>query len=152
MEIRFPAPLAVEAADQLTRSTRWGYDSSPDSLKAAMRNHPLMSYRGQPNWPPVWIWTGKGENKFPSGEVGVLNEVHISINDPNVAGNAAPFHRLYLFIDYRDSSYVGMLPFDDPAACRQVGRVLATQCGKSLQEIGKIDLARFLATRMTLVH
>src|ERR1041385_7723885 len=79
-----------------------------------------MSYRGQHSWPPTWMWTGKGENKYPRGEVGVLKEVHISILDPSQPDSHRPYNRIYLFMEYRDSGYVGCLLFDDPTACRQI--------------------------------
>jgi hypothetical protein len=109
-----------------------------------MRNHPFMTYRGQPNWPPKWTWTGKGENKRPLGEVGILKEVHTSITDRRSPEAVAPYCRIHLFIEYRDGSYIGTLFFDDPAACRRIGDLLSTQCGKTIQEIGDLDLGHFL--------
>jgi len=109
-----------------------------------VRKHPLMAYRGQKNWPPVWLWTGRGENKHPHGEVGVLKEVHIVVADPLAPANPRPYYRVYLFMDYRKSSYVGCLLFDDASACRQIGEILKNNCGKSLEEIGAIDLSQLL--------
>jgi hypothetical protein len=43
-----------------------------------LRNHPLMSRYGLPNWPPVWTWVDGLENKFPKGEVGTLKGVGLS--------------------------------------------------------------------------
>jgi hypothetical protein len=40
------------------------------------RDHPLMSYRGIPNWPPVW--TTELGNQRRSGEVGVLKKVKMT--------------------------------------------------------------------------
>jgi hypothetical protein len=109
-----------------------------------MRKHPLMSYRGQPNWPPVWMWTGTGENKHPHGEVGALKEVHLSIVTPEMPASTPPFNRVYLFMEYRDSTYVGALLFDDAGVCEQIGKLLEAQCGHSLEEIGRLDLTHFL--------
>ena len=103
-----------------------------------------MSYRGQPNWPPTWLWTGKGPNRRVFGEVGVLKEVHVAIDEPDAANSVRPYNRVYLYMEYDESRYVGCLLFDDAAACRQVGDILAQQCGKSLQEIGNIDLSHLL--------
>jgi hypothetical protein len=47
-----------------------------------LRDHPLMSYRGTRNWPPVWTWTRGGENKYPKGEVGILKTVEPSKIQP----------------------------------------------------------------------
>jgi hypothetical protein len=90
------------------------------------------------------MWTGKGENKYPRGEVGVLKEVHVSILDPGQADSRRPYNRIYLFMEYRDSGYVGCLLIDDPTACRQIGEILLEQCGKTLKEIGQIDLSHLL--------
>ncbi len=37
-----------------------------------LRDHPLISQHGVPNWPPVWIFTDGLENTCPKGEVGIL--------------------------------------------------------------------------------
>jgi hypothetical protein len=34
-----------------------------------LRDHPLMSYRGLPSWPPAWTWIGGLDNKRPQGEM-----------------------------------------------------------------------------------
>jgi hypothetical protein len=34
--------------------------------------------------------------------------------------------------------------FDDPAGCREIGKILSQYCGRSLKEIGQIDLAHLL--------
>lgn len=103
-----------------------------------------MTYRGQANWPPTWMWTGKGEHKYPVGEIGVLTEVHIAIADPSQPDSIRPYNRVYLFMEYRDSGYVGCVLFDDAAACRQIGEILSKQCGKTMAEIGRIDLSQLL--------
>jgi hypothetical protein len=66
-----------------------------------LRDHPLMRYRGVASWPPNWTWTGRGEDKSPKGEVGVLRWVSKS--------NIQPVNRCFLFIDYEESSYGGVL-------------------------------------------
>lgn len=109
-----------------------------------MRRHPLMSYRGQRNWPPVWMWTGAGENKHPHSEVGILKEVHVSIAKPEMPASTRPFNRVYLFMEYRNSAYVGALLFDDARSCEQIEKFLEAQCGRSLEEIGGLDLSHLL--------
>ena len=90
------------------------------------------------------MWTGTGDNKFPRGEVGLLKEVYISIVDPNQPDSQRPYNRIYLFMEYRDSRYLGCLILDDPAFSRQLGKILSEQCGKTLKEIGEIDLSHLL--------
>jgi hypothetical protein len=43
-----------------------------------LRDHPLMSRYGVPNWPPVWALVNGPENKLPRGEVGILKWVGLS--------------------------------------------------------------------------
>jgi hypothetical protein len=45
----------------------------------SLRDHPLMKFKGVPSWPPDWIWTGGAKNQRPRGEVGILQEVLLSI-------------------------------------------------------------------------
>jgi hypothetical protein len=90
------------------------------------------------------MWTGKGEHKYPIGEIGVLKEVDVSIADPNKPESTRPFKRVYLFIEYRESGYLGCLLFEDAAACRQIGDMLSLQCGHTVEEIGSIDLTHLL--------
>jgi hypothetical protein len=40
-----------------------------------LRDHPLMSRKGVPNWPPVWTWMRGKKDKYPKGEVGILKAV-----------------------------------------------------------------------------
>src|SRR5262245_15624480 len=83
-------------------------ESSHNRVEGAfmlLRDHPLMSYKGIPNWPPVWTWTRGGENKYPKGEVGTLKSVEPS--------KVQPGKRFFLEIDYEGSSYVACLIFDD---------------------------------------
>jgi hypothetical protein len=85
----------------------------------------------------------KRENRLLGGEFGTLKEVRVSAAEPKQDEDVKP-SRLYLFMNYRNSAYVGSVLFDDASACRQVGRVLLDQRGRSLREIGQIDLSHLL--------
>jgi hypothetical protein len=128
----------TEAVDGLDRAERRDYGGD------MLRDSPLFKYRGIHIWPPRWMWTGKGEHKYPTGEIGVLKEVHVSIADPNKPESTRPYNRVYLFMEYRESGYLGCLLFEDATACRQLGNILSHQCGKGLAEIGAIDLTHLL--------
>ena len=39
-----------------------------------LRDHPLMTYNGVSNWPPVWIQTSEQRRVIP--EMGILKHVH----------------------------------------------------------------------------
>ena len=98
-----------------------------------LRHHPLMSFRGIRNWPPVWAWTSGLENKRPRGEVGILKDVSLT--------KIKPANRCYLYIDHEGSSYIGCLLFDDPTFCRHIAQVLHFRCNRPIADIGSIDLS-----------
>jgi hypothetical protein len=108
-----------------------------------LRDHPLMSFRGLGNWPPVWTWIGGEVNTHPTGEIGVLKEVktHLPPLDPKLG---KPVNRIFLFIEYRQSLYVGSLLFSDFAFCQSLGTVLQSYCGYGLKEIGDVDVNHLL--------
>src|SRR5215510_2155609 len=98
-----------------------------------LRDHPLMTYRRLPNWPPVWSWTDGLENHHPKGEVGTLKAVFRSAMQPT--------NRCFLLIRHEGSEYLGCLLFDDEVFCSQVMEILKAHCNRSIAEIGGIDLA-----------
>jgi hypothetical protein len=99
-----------------------------------LRNHPLMSYGGMPNWPPIWTWIGGEENKHPRGEIGILKEVRLSKVEPS--------NRFFLIIEYDEAAYIGSLSFDDPSFCRQISKLLIDHCGYSIRDIGGLDVGQ----------
>jgi hypothetical protein len=109
-----------------------------------VRDHPLMSYHGQRNWPPAWLWRGKGKNKYPQGEVGRLKKVTIAIADSDQSDGRRAYHRIFLYMEYLGARYIGCLLFDDAAACLQIGEILSKHRGRNLQTIGDLDLSHLL--------
>jgi hypothetical protein len=107
-----------------------------------LRDHPLISYRGIPTWPPAWTWIDGGEDKHPRGEVGILRTTLLS--------RIQPANRCYLLICYEGASYMGCLLFDDYALCDQVTKLLQrlqpSHCGnwehRSRAYFVKLALAR----------
>src|SRR5262252_949511 len=101
-----------------------------------LRDHPLMTYRGLPNWSPVWSCTD-GRNQHPKGEVGTLKAVFRS--------DMQPPNRCFLLISHQGSEYLGCLLFDDEPFCRQVMELLKSHCNRPVAEIGGLDvLSHFL--------
>jgi hypothetical protein len=98
-----------------------------------LRDHPLMSRYGVPNWPPVWTWVDGPEIKSLKGEVGILKWVGLS--------GIQPADRCYLYIDHEASSYLKCLLFDDPAFCRQIAELLQFCCNRPIAEIGGLDVS-----------
>src|SRR5262245_42478459 len=96
-----------------------------------LRDHPLMVYRSIRNWPP--IWTKKSRPITLRGEIGTLNRV--------VLTRIEPPKKCFLFIDFNGESYTGTLIFDDASFCRQISDLLRQHSGKSIKDIGDLDLS-----------
>jgi len=101
-------------------------------LAMEMRKHPLMSYRGRPNWPPRWVWLGGKRNERPTGEVGILKEVS--------RYSLLSSDGLTLVIDYNESAYMGLLLFDNFGFARKLHDLLRTLRDRSIAEIGSFDI------------
>ena len=101
----------------------------------SLRNHPQMSYKGVPSWPPRWIWLDGPEDKHPKGEVGILRTVLLSKDRVN---------RCFLLMFHEDSSYIGCLLFDDEIFCGQITKLLEAHCDRHIADIGCLDLSHTL--------
>jgi hypothetical protein len=97
-----------------------------------LRDSPLMSRYGVPNWPPVWNWIEGRENTFPKGEVGILRWVALT--------GIRPPDRCYLLMNHEGSSYMGCLLFDDDKFCRYVAQFLESYRNRPIAEIGSLNL------------
>jgi hypothetical protein len=84
------------------------------------------------------MWRGSGNNRYPKGEVGILREVAIA----SPANNPTP--RLFLFMDYGEVGYLGCLLIADATFCEQLGKLLMNYYGRSIKDIGDIDLSHLL--------
>jgi hypothetical protein len=103
-----------------------------------VRDHPLMSYKGNPNWPPAWIRLRGGRDKHPKGEVGILREVRWS------PIQLRPWDRFFLVVEYERTMYMGCLLFDDTAFCLEIQRLFLDYCGHSIEYIGGLDVSHTL--------
>lgn len=101
-----------------------------------LRDHPLMTYVGYPNWPPLWAWIEGKEDKKPTGEVGILKEV--------IFYQPSQLARCFLIIEYEQSRYIGAVLFDDLTFCRQVVDLLRGCCGQPMKRIGDQDVGHTL--------
>lgn len=100
-----------------------------------LRDHPLMSFHGVTNWPPIWTQGTEKNKKIVKDEVGILRYVH----DVNPGS-----HKIYLVIDYEREHYVGTLAFDDIQFRHQITNLLRQQIGHPIEEIGALDLSHTL--------
>jgi hypothetical protein len=72
------------------------------------------------------------ENKHPKGEVGTLSKVWFATLQPQ--------NRCYLRMESEGSGYIGVLIFDDSSFCRDVFKLLSNNLGRSIKEIGDLDI------------
>jgi hypothetical protein len=95
-----------------------------------LRNHPLVRHPDGENWPPVWTRKTIDGVKAVSGEVGVLIYVY--------AGSG--WDKCYLVVEDGNEHYTGTLLFSDVKLCRQVTGLLRDHIGRSIHEIGDLDV------------
>ena len=76
------------------------------------------------------------ENKKPRGEIGVLRDAFLSRIDPRA--------RLFLIVEHEGDEYIGCVMFNDGKFCEQICELLKRQCGKTLTEVGALDLSHLL--------
>ena len=93
-----------------------------------------MNFAGYANWPPIWV-SGAGSKTYKKnlGEVGTL--IGVILNE------VAP-DKLFLRMEIKsERRYMGCLAFNDPVFCRQLYIFLQDHIGKSIKEIGDLDLS-----------
>jgi hypothetical protein len=105
---------------------------TPVRSVVALRDHPLMQYRGARNWPPVWSQAGTNGKKTATGEVGILKQVN---------GDSRSNKRCFLVIEHEGERYIGALLFDDAIFCWLISRVLKSHIGWSVKDLGELDLS-----------
>ena len=100
-----------------------------------LRNHPLMVRYGIPNWPPIWTPADPRDGKSSlRGEIGSLKYVLCRASEKTC----------FLITTHDGAGYVGSLLFDDVAFCQQIAKLLETCIGRTIKEIGDLDLSHFL--------
>lgn len=106
-----------------------------DKAVMRLRDHPLMKYRGVPNWPPIWVESRSKNNSRVKGEIGTLKYVY---SNPEFST------RCFLLIEHQNKAYVGTLLFSDKVFGKQVSVLLRRNLNKSIKEIGDIDVSQTL--------
>lgn len=97
-----------------------------------LRNHPLMTRKsGCQAWPPKWTTTRRDERDTPVGEIGTLEQALMHELFDN---------KIFLFIEHGGFRYMGFMQFDDPAFCSQIHNLLKANLGRTIEEIGDLDL------------
>src|SRR2546426_6423377 len=87
---------------KIWRGAKMNKSAAALRMAVELRNHPRMSYRKVPSWPPSWVWISGSEDKQPKGEVGILKQVRMVNGHPIV-------HRCFLWMEYEDGTYLGCL-------------------------------------------
>ena len=101
-----------------------------------LRDHPAMTHRrGAKTWRPHWIAVTRKKSEWPTGEVGVLQQVWLHGELDNC---------LFLFIENHGGFYTGAMYFDNPSFCNQLYNLLMAKRGRSIKEIGDLDLSHTL--------
>ena len=96
-----------------------------------LRSHPLMLH----SWPPEWLPAVPAkDSKILNGEIGVLKYVLCQGSNKEC----------FLIITHEGVGYIGCLLFDDAAFCQQVGKLVENHTGRSIKEIGDLDLSATL--------
>ena len=98
-----------------------------------LRDHPLMSFGGKPNWPPLWV--ASTDSTTLAGEIGILKHVISDITSD---------HRCFLMMEHDGKGYVGILKFHDAAFCSLVCALFNRYIGRSIKEIGDLDTSSTL--------
>ena len=129
-------PLASSYIEKGIRLAQKPFDASQIEYRKTavqLRDHPQMNFAGYANWPPIWVSGADSETyKKNLGEVGILIGV--------ILNQAAP-DKLFLRMEINSERYMGCLAFNDPVFCRQLCIFLQDHIGKSIKEIGDLDLS-----------
>ena len=99
-----------------------------------LRDHPLMRSHGVQSWPPVWV--GKYGAAERTGEIGKLTYVG---SNPRRIPRA-----IFLHITHGSTPYCGSLLIEDPAFRLAMYELFQNHIGRTIQEIGDLDLAHLL--------
>jgi hypothetical protein len=97
-----------------------------------LRDHPALRIVGSPSWPPIWVHS-RTEKVY--GEVGRFTGT--AVND------AVPT-AIFVKMDFEKKQYMGFLTVNDAVLCRQLNKLLNQHVGRSIQEIGDLDLSFWL--------
>jgi hypothetical protein len=97
-----------------------------------LRDHPLINSTFSQSWPPPWVSSLNGVNVAASGEVGVLKDVWMSEKSRLT---------IFLAISYGNRRYVGCMTLSDASFCNQLCGLLRGEVGRTIEEIGGLDLS-----------
>jgi hypothetical protein len=76
-----------------------------------------------------------------NGEYGVLTEVASACNPDRHSDRPS---EVFLFMEHEAVGYVSSLLFDDASFCGAIAKLLRAHCGKTIEEIGSLDLSHLM--------
>ena len=84
------------------------------------------------HWPPVWRAIDPNRDENPLGEIGILDDVVMSeFFDTEI----------FVLMVYQGWRYTGVMAFDSPEFCRQIYSLFKSNIGRSIKNIGALDLS-----------
>ena len=97
-----------------------------------LRDHPIFVIHSFHNWwPPVWARNGGQDSETLNGEIGVLTEAIYEEGFPR---------RLFMRMEHDRICYMGSLVVDDPKLCEQLYEYLQKHLGRTIREIGDLEI------------
>jgi hypothetical protein len=100
-----------------------------------LRHHPLMNCGSIKNWPPAWAQAMKDGGKTAEGEIGILK---YALTDRRIS------NKCFLVIEHGNERYNATLSFTDAKFFLLVTHVLKNHVGRTIKEIGDLDLSSSL--------
>lgn len=97
-----------------------------------LRDHPILLIRGIISWwPPTWVSTREGPQKKLRGELGILVSTIL---------NQQLAQHLFIRMEYEQEPFLGALHVRDEALCYQFHILMQQHLGKSIKEIGDLEV------------
>ena len=100
------------------------------------RDLPILERKSEMiQWPPEWSSAYQPKERWPRGEIGTLED--------------AWMHKLldqcvFLHIRHDGLAYTGSMYFDNVDSCMMVFSILKSVMGRSIAEIGDLDISYLL--------
>jgi hypothetical protein len=92
----------------------------------------MIRKSGYRSWPPRWTTTHLTKDDKPIGEVGTLEDVMMTELIDN---------KVFMFMQCEGLRYMGFIGFDDITFCSPICTLLKAHIGRSIKEIGDLDLS-----------
>ena len=108
----------------------------PCRIKNEAREHPALRLSGGlRSWPPVWVCSRTQPFKTITGEIGVFTGTILHEGLPST---------LFIRMEYQNEPYMGFLVVGEPMFCLQLNNVLQEHIGRTIADIGQIELSSML--------